>query len=184
MDRERERHHDLISTPWGWIGAVYSDEGLQGLILPRKTRKSAESLLEKTFGPAGRSRPWKELRDQLRDWFEGKGGKLTLPLDVTPPGDFTGRVWREAVRIPSGATVTYGEIAARAGRKGAARAAGQAMRRNPVPIFIPCHRVVAADGPGGFSGSPLPGLKTRMLAFEAGEKKGRKPARKRGGRAR
>lgn len=168
MHKNEKRCRDLISTPWGWIGAVYSDEGLQGLILPRKTRKSAETHLEKSFGPTGKSRPWKELRDQLRDWFSGKGAKLSLPLDIVPPGDFTGRVWKEAAAIPSGTTVTYGEIAERAGSKGAARAAGQAMRRNPVPFFIPCHRVVGANGPGGFSGSPLPGLKTKMLALEAG----------------
>ena len=180
MGREGERYHDLIGTPWGWIGAVYSDEGLQGLILPRKTRKSAESLLGKTFGPTGKSRPWKELRDQLREWLDGKGRQPSLPLDITAPGDFTRRIWEEASRIPSGTTVTYGEIAARAGSKGAARAAGQAMRRNPVPIFIPCHRVVGATGPGGFSGSPKPGLKTKMLALEAGAGRGRNPVRGRG----
>jgi methylated-DNA-[protein]-cysteine S-methyltransferase len=172
MDRERERHHDLINTPWGWIGAVYSDAGLQGLLLPRKTRKEAESLLEKTFGPTGKGRPWKELRGQLRDWFDGKRGKLSLPLDITPPGDFTGRVWAATTAIPPGATATYGEIAERAGSKGAARAAGQALRRNPVPIFIPCHRVMGAAGPGGFAGSPRPGLKMKMLSLEKEGKRG------------
>jgi methylated-DNA-[protein]-cysteine S-methyltransferase len=177
MNKKNASCRDLVRTPWGWIGAVYSDEGLQGLLLPRKTRKEAEALLQAAFGATERSRPWKELREQLRSWFEGRGERLTLPLDVSPPGDFTGRVWQEAAKIPSGETVTYGEIAERAGRKGAARAAGQAMRRNPASIFIPCHRVVAAAGPGGFSGSPRPGLKTRMLALEAGAKRKRESSR-------
>lgn len=181
MDRNKERCRDLIRTPWGWIGVVYSDDGLQGLVLPRKTRTSAESLLEKKFGRTGRSRPWKELRAQLREWFDGKRGNLSLPLDVTPPGDFTGRVWAAAAAIPPGATATYGEIAERAGSKGAARAAGQALRSNPVPFFIPCHRVVGATGPGGFAGSPLPGLKTRMLALEGVYGKGSRPAGRKAG---
>jgi len=180
MHKHEERCRDLISTPWGWIGAVYTREGLQGLVLPRKTREEAEKELERNFGSTGKGRPWKELREQLRRWFDGEEKELALPLDITAPGDFTRRIWEEASRIPRGETVTYGEIAERAGSKGAARAAGQAMRRNPVPIFIPCHRVVGATGPGGFSGSPKPGLKMKMLALEAGGGRGRNPVRGRG----
>jgi len=73
-------------------------------------------------------------------------------------------VWRELGRIPYGATRTYGEVAARLGRPGAARAVGHANARNPVPVLVPCHRVVAAGGLGGFSG----GLdrKRALLALE------------------
>lgn len=58
-----------------------------------------------------------------------------------------------AKRIPRGATLTYGEVARRAGAPGAARAVGQAMRRNPTPLVVPCHRVVASSGLGGYSGT-------------------------------
>jgi methylated-DNA-[protein]-cysteine S-methyltransferase len=125
-----------------------------------------------------KSRPWAALREQLREYFEGSRDALSLSLDVTAPGEFTGRVWREAGKIPPGRTETYGEIARRAGRRGAARAVGQAMKRNPVPLFIPCHRVVGASGLGGFAGSPSPGMKTRLLALEAGAGEEKRVVRK------
>ncbi len=184
MGRTRPRFRDLVRTPWGWAGAVYSERGLQGFVLPREEREETEALLEELFGPVEESRPWAALREQLRDYFGGNRGALSLPLDVTAPGEFTGRVWREAGRIPPGRTETYGEIARRAGRRGAARAVGQAMRRNPVPLFIPCHRVVGAGGPGGFAGSPSPGMKIWLLALEAGAGEEKKAGRKKEGRRR
>lgn len=82
----------------------------------------------------------------LRRYFDGDLGALD-PLNVDPGGGgFRASVWRELRRIPPGTTCTYGEIAERAGRAGAARAAGGAVGSNPIPIVIPCHRVVAADG--------------------------------------
>jgi methylated-DNA-[protein]-cysteine S-methyltransferase len=178
MTRKKERYRDLVKTPWGWVGTIYSHRGLQGLILPRETRQEAEELLEKNFGAGAGNRPWRELRAQLREWFDKGGGNLSLPLDISPPGAFTARVWEEAVKIPPGETATYGEIAARAGRRGAARAVGQAMRRNPVPLAIPCHRVVRKEGPGGFMGNPSPGLKTRMLALEKNGAEGERALRR------
>jgi methylated-DNA-[protein]-cysteine S-methyltransferase len=88
-----------------------------------------------------------------------------VPVDVggTP---FQLAVWRAAREIPYGRTVTYGELAARIGRPGAARAVGQALGANPVPLLVPCHRVVAAGGGlGGFTGGL--DLKARLLALEA-----------------
>lgn len=180
MDRRRQKFRDLVRTPWGWAGAVYSERGLQGFVLPRAEREETEALLETLCGPVEKSRPWAALREQLREYFAGRRDALSLPLDVTAPGEFTGRVWREAGEIPPGMTETYGEIARRAGRRGAARAVGQAMRRNPVPLFIPCHRVVGASGPGGFAGSSSPGMKTRLLALEAGAGEEKRVARKKG----
>ena len=85
----------------------------------------------------------------------GAGGALaTVPLDLRGT-EFQIAVWRAlAQTVGAGQLVTYGELAARAGRPGASRAVGQAMNRNPVPIFVPCHRVVAAGGRPG--GSPRP----------------------------
>ena len=104
--------------------------------------------------------------DALRRYLDGDcGAVLDVPLDldsdVTP---FQRRVLLALRTVPPGTTLTYGELALLAGSPGAARAVGGAMSRNPVPIFVPCHRVVASHGIGGFGGG-LP-CKRRLLALE------------------
>ncbi|MEE8061010.1 MAG: methylated-DNA--[protein]-cysteine S-methyltransferase [Gemmatimonadales bacterium] len=91
----------------------------------------------------------------------------TIPLDLDHLAPFHQRVYRAARQIPPGRTVSYGALAAMAGSPGAARAVGQAMRRNPFPLVVPCHRVVAADGSlGGFSAVGGTNTKRRLLAIE------------------
>ncbi len=101
---------------------------------------------------------------QLRAYFARELRTFALPLE--PPGsDFQRRVWRALRKVPFGATVSYGELARRIGRPGAARAVGAALAANPLPILIPCHRVIAADGSiGGFSGPS--GAKAWLLRHE------------------
>lgn len=99
----------------------------------------------------------------LEAWAEGRRVRPPpLVLGRMPP--FLRRVLEECRRIPRGRTVSYGELARRCGRPRAARAVGQAMARNPLPILIPCHRVVAAIGVGGFS--PGLDLKRRIWRIE------------------
>ena len=88
---------------------------------------------------------FREVTCQLDEYFAGSRTSFDLPLaiDGTP---FQRRVWAELALIPAGTTVTYGELARRAGRPGAARAVGAAVGRNPVSIVVPCHRVVGSDG--------------------------------------
>jgi methylated-DNA-[protein]-cysteine S-methyltransferase len=82
---------------------------------------------------------------QLAEYFAGKRTEFDLPL--APQGsEFQQRVWREIARVPYGKTISYGELAARAGAPGQARAAGAATGRNPVSLVIPCHRIVGSDG--------------------------------------
>jgi methylated-DNA-[protein]-cysteine S-methyltransferase len=102
---------------------------------------------------------------ELRSFLRGARHEFTFPIQTcgTP---FEERVWSEVRRIPFGATVTYGAIARRVGQPGAARAVGSANGRNPIPIVIPCHRVVAVGGGLGGYGGGLP-LKRRLLALEA-----------------
>lgn len=95
---------------------------------------------------------------QLREYFEGERHAFDLPLDLAGVRPFYRRVLAEVARIPFGAAVSYGEVARRSGRPGAARAVGGAMAANPLPIIVPCHRVVRADGtPGDYSGGPAEG---------------------------
>lgn len=90
---------------------------------------------------------------------------LKLALDGAAP--FEREVYREALAIPCGETRTYGELAAAIGSPGAARAVGRALGRNPIPIIIPCHRIVAADGrSGGFSAPGGVSTKMRLLQIE------------------
>ena len=119
-------------------------------------------------------RAWKEERDakvfercaaQLAEYFAGKRDAFALPL--APAGTaFQHRVWKEIARIPFGETITYGELAHRAGAPGSARAAGAATGRNPLSIVVPCHRVVGNSGAlTGYAGGIE--RKARLLALES-----------------
>ena len=119
--------------------------------------------IERHFDPGLRRRPRHDLRRQLGEYLEGERRVFSVPLDLDLTGSFAGRVLAFVREIPYGRTVTYGEVARAVGCPGGARAVGGAMGRNPLPILIPCHRVVAADGPGGFSGGIS---KLRLLELE------------------
>ena len=106
----------------------------------------------------------RRARRELAEYLRGKRKAFGLPLALSSLPPFFQKILREAAKIPYGETRSYGWLAARAGSPRAARAVGQAMHRNPVPILVPCHRVVAADGLGGFA-SGL-GLKRALLAHE------------------
>jgi methylated-DNA-[protein]-cysteine S-methyltransferase len=101
---------------------------------------------------------------QLDEYFAGRRRAFDLPL--APEGTpFQLACWRAVARIPYGATITYAELARRAGRPAAPRAAGAANGRNPLPIVVPCHRVVGSDGALRGFGGGLP-AKARLLALE------------------
>ncbi len=102
-------------------------------------------------------------REQLEAYFDGDRGDFDLPLD--PAGtDFQKAVWRKMLEIPAGQTETYGWICDAVG--GTARSVGTACGANPIPIIIPCHRVVAANGMGGYSGDGGLTTKTALLRLE------------------
>lgn len=105
------------------------------------------------------------IDEEIREFFRGRRTDLRdIPLDLTDCTAFQRRVYEATRRIPFGKVATYGQIAKAIGQPDAQRAVGQALGRNPIGLVIPCHRVVAADGLGGFTG----GLehKKRLLRFE------------------
>lgn len=108
----------------------------------------------------------REIRRQVRAYLDGE--RKSFGLDVTSPGGFVGDVMRVMASIPYGETMTYGEVAAEL--DSAAVAVGQACGKNPVPPVVPCHRVVAADGLGGYSGEGGVALKRRLLELEGAER--------------
>ena len=107
--------------------------------------------------------PFAEVRRQLDAYFSRRRRRFDLPL--APEGtDFQRRVWQGLLTIPHGETITYAELARRVGNPRAARAVGAANGANPIAIIIPCHRVVAANGVGGYGGGLE--IKRRLLALE------------------
>lgn len=120
------------------------------------------------FGKYSSRRPTETLERtvarELGEYLSGKRRKFTFPTRTTGSG-FERRVWKELARIPFGRTKTYGEVARAIGNPQAARAVGGANGRNPIPIVVPCHRVVAAGGKlGGFGGGLS--LKKKLLDLE------------------
>lgn len=106
-------------------------------------------------------------RAQLREYLCGVRTQFSLPLDLNHLTDFQRMVLKAVVSVPYGVTRSYGEIAAQIGHTRAARAVGGANAHNPLPMVIPCHRVIAADGSlGGYSGTGGPRTKRRLLSLE------------------
>lgn len=160
-------HRALLPTPLGAFLGHFSTEGLAQLDFPVKSGGGDAKAAAELPAPF---RAWAEqtqtavlgaLSDSTR-----RAAKLTLPpLDLSRGTKFRLRVWAELLRIPRGETRSYGQIADELGKRRAARAVGGACGANPIPVLIPCHRVIAASGGlGGFSG----GLewKRRLLALE------------------
>ncbi|WP_416139698.1 methylated-DNA--[protein]-cysteine S-methyltransferase [Halomonas sp. HK25] len=145
-----------FASPLGEILLCAEPEGLRRLTLAAEGRPDPEGAHRDDDALV-------EARDQLLAYLAGRRRSFSLPL--APGGsDFQRQVWAALLRIPWGKTRTYGELARRLGREGAARAIGTANGANPLPLLIPCHRVVAAGGLGGYSGGPA--LKRRLLELE------------------
>jgi O-6-methylguanine DNA methyltransferase len=149
-----------IATPEGEFIARYSTAGLAALEFP-----SDGKALKKQLAPAS-VRPWHERTTAaVKAVLSGRAPAAMPPLDLSAGTPFQQRVWAELRRIKPGETRSYGELAAALGKPGAARAVGGACGANPIPVLVPCHRVLAAHRKlGGFSG----GLhwKRRLLARE------------------
>ncbi len=102
--------------------------------------------------------------NELKDYFAGRLRKFKSPID--PQGTpFQKKVWKELLRIPYGESASYGEVAAKIGNPKACRAVGMANNKNPIPVIIPCHRVIGKDGSLVGYGSGI-GIKRRMLEIE------------------
>jgi O-6-methylguanine DNA methyltransferase len=144
-----------FNTEWGWIAAMSSPDGLCRTILPRSDEKSAIDAVTQRMDAIRDEGSFTEVKRSLIKYFKGKRMKFAFPLDLNLEGctDFQRDVWEANARIPYGQLRSYGWIAAEIGRPGSARAVGQALGANRLPIIIPCHRVVRSDGSlGGFSG--------------------------------
>jgi len=164
----------LFDTAIGRCGVAWSDRGLVGVQLPEASTAATRERMLQRFPAAGETAPPPKVQiaiDGIVALLRGESNDLSaIALDMEGVAPFHRRVYETARSIPPGKTLAYGEVAARLGAVGAARAVGQALGHNPFPIIVPCHRVLAAGGKiGGFSAHGGTATKRRMLALEAGE---------------
>lgn len=146
---------------------MVADGAVRALSLPETDRDVALARARATAGDSALPMPAEEAADieqQLCAMLAGESAGLGLPLDVRGTL-FQRAVWKAMAEIPRGETLSYADIAERVGRPGAARAVGQAVGANPLPLVLPCHRVIAANGTiGGFGGGGA--MKRALLAAE------------------
>lgn len=169
-DRSDE-HYLLLETPLGVCGIAWNDRGLTRLQLPEATATATEQRLTAT----GRQ-PWtgalpakiQDARDQLVRYFAGEPTSFEgVEIDFGSRPQFHLDLYATARKIPWGETVTYGDLARAVGTPGGARVVGQVMGRNPVPVIMPCHRVLASGNAlRGFSAPGGIATKQRLLELE------------------
>lgn len=155
------------------LGTIFAAEGPRGLCaltLPQHSGREFALLLDRR-APGAATQPVEAGQTvsgrQILEYLAGRRRVLDAPLDLEGLGDFALAVM-EAVRgVPYGQTRTYGQVARQLGRPGAARAVGQVMHHNPVPLFVPCHRVLGASGGLTGFGAGLP-MKQALLDLERG----------------
>ena len=166
-------HETIFQTDWGWVGLAATERGVAAVVLPKPTRRAVERALRESgingdaaSNGAGRAaRHLEAARAAVAAYLEGNVRDFELPLDLQDQPRFRVKVWKVLQSIPYGRVRSYGWVARKVGKPRAARAIGGACGANPVPLLVPCHRVIAGDGSlGGFSGSL--GVKKRLLKLE------------------
>ena len=170
----------IFKTKWGWVGLAATERGVRTIVLPRPTRRAVERELMSgglMAGVGGRRavplpaetnmavQHGRAARTAIMAYLQGRARSFDVPLDLEGQPGFRVKVWKVLQSIPYGRVRSYGWVARKVGKPRAARAIGGACGANPVPLLVPCHRVIAGDGSlGGFSG----GLssKKRLLKLE------------------
>jgi methylated-DNA-[protein]-cysteine S-methyltransferase len=165
-----DTHYRLFDTAIGPCGVAWSELGVTALQLPEVDASATEKRLRARAAKASQAAPAgiDQLIAEVRDYMTGrKIDFAAVALDLTNVEAFQRAVYDAARAVPWGRTVSYGELARQTGSPGAARAVGHALSRNPVPIIIPCHRVLAKGRRvGGFSAHGGTFTKERLLALE------------------
>jgi methylated-DNA-[protein]-cysteine S-methyltransferase len=163
----------LFETAIGWCGIAWNERGMLGVQLPEHEAAATRARIQRRFPDMHETEPPPDVSraiGRIVALLQGERSDLSsVSVDMNGLPEFDRDVYVAARQIPPGATLTYGEIAKRIGRPGAARDVGVALARNPFAIVVPCHRVVAANGKaGGFSAGGGVKTKLRLLAIEGG----------------
>jgi methylated-DNA-[protein]-cysteine S-methyltransferase len=170
MNRGTKTQYCLFDTALGVCGVAWSMNGVTRLQLPEADASATEKRLCARAAPASRALPAEidQLIMDLQAYMAGRRCDFDcVAIDLMEVEPFQRTVYQATRAIPWGQTASYGELARRTGSPGAARAVGQALSRNPIPIIIPCHRVLAKGRRvGGFSAHGGTATKQRLLALE------------------
>lgn len=161
----------IFETAIGPCGIAWSGEGVVALQLPLGGASAIRERFRRRHPGAVETTPPDEVREAIAAVTAQLSGSRrdlsTIRLDLAGVSPFNRRVYDEIRSIPAGSSSTYGAIATRLGEPAAARAVGQALGQNPVPLIVPCHRVLAAGGKlGGFSAAGGQMTKQRLLEIE------------------
>jgi methylated-DNA-[protein]-cysteine S-methyltransferase len=162
--------HTVFKTPWGYFGLAATGDTVQRTCLPGLDRAQVLQALLAGLADAPFDRGLLGgLQQRITAYFEGENVDFSTDpaVDLAGRGTFDRTVLSACRQIGPGQTATYSELAVRIGKPGAGRAVGNALARNPIPLIIPCHRVLRADGGlGGFSAPGGTAAKQRMLQHE------------------
>jgi methylated-DNA-[protein]-cysteine S-methyltransferase len=164
------RKYTIFKTRWGYFGLAGSENGVCRAQLPGPKYEKVKSLLLKDCPEAEFEESFcKDLQKQIIAYYEGKSVEFSgdIPIDFNGFTPFGESVLETCRKVENGRTITYGQLAKRAGRPNASRAVGSVMAKNPVPLIIPCHRIIRSDGKiGGFSTPGGKAVKKKMLELE------------------
>ena len=160
----------IFQTKWGYFGLAGTEYGLCRTQLPGSNPEKIKTLLLKNLPAAQFDKTfYKILQQQITAYFEGDCVKFSrdIPLILNGFSSFGISVLKTCREIEIGQTITYGQLAKKAGRPNASRAVGSILAKNPLPLIIPCHRIIRSDGKlGGFSALGGITLKKKMLELE------------------
>ncbi|MCP9438930.1 MAG: methylated-DNA--[protein]-cysteine S-methyltransferase [Nitrospira sp.] len=164
-DSGGKRRGLVFDSPWGWMGVSETVKGIDRIVLPSGSKRMVEVALGVTGVQEEESARISTARRQLLDYFAGRRETFDVPIDCSCGTIFQRRVWQVLRRIPYGTVRSYQWVADQVGGRHYARAVGNAAGANPLPIVIPCHRVVGAGlSLGGFSCGLS--MKRKLLALE------------------
>jgi len=166
----KEHYYAIMTeTPIGDILLVGSEDGISNIDLNIKFKnsKNIPANLKKKYGfaPIESNRFFSDATKQLREYFSGKRLTFDLKLDLSGVTPFRKKVYNQLLKVKNGEITSYGKLAQKSGGTAYSRAVGSAMANNPIPIIIPCHRVIKSDGGLGGFGGGLP-LKVLLLSLE------------------
>ena len=159
----------IFKTKWGFFGLAGTESALCRTCLPEPTSTGIQRRLLENLSDIDSDKDFfKKLQEQIAGYFEGTRVDFSrVPVDLDGLSVFSRKVLTACRKVEAGQTVTYSELAKRSGRPAASRAVGGVMARNPIPLIIPCHRVIRTNGKmGGFSAPGGIPLKKKMLKLE------------------
>lgn len=161
-------YYSIFETAFGWFGILGTEKVLARTCLPLPNPQDVSATLLNGQTARRKSDYKKELQKRIQEYFEGKPTDFAgVPISYEGFSEFFKKVFEELKNVRYGQLTTYGKLALQAGFPKASRAVGRALAANPLPLIVPCHRVIRADGTvGGFSAEGGVAMKEKMLRLE------------------